>query len=105
MLIALARFTEFLVSRGQPTGNHHIATLAVAMPYKGMLIALAGIAVFSIVYAANCELAQDIDSEIAQAERTFCLNLGVQAGARYDSCIQEASRLLRRAQEIRSVEF
>ena len=77
----------------------------LAMPHKCVLIALAGIAVFSTVYAANRELAQDIDSEIAQAEGTFCVNLGVQAGARYESCIQEVSRLLRREQEIRSVEF
>src|SRR5690349_18051083 len=104
MLLALARFTQLLLSRSQPSGEHHIATPAGAMP-KGMLIALAGIAVFFIVYAGNRELAQNIESEVAQAERTFCLNLGVQAGARYDSCIQEVSRLLRREQDIRSVQF
>jgi hypothetical protein len=82
-----------------------VLAATLTMPHKRVLIALAGIAVFSIVYAANCELAHDIDSEIAQAERTFCLNLGVQAGARYDSCIHEASRLLRQEQEIRSAEF
>lgn len=81
------------------------ATSPVAIPYKRALIVLAGFAVCAIAYVANREIVHDVDDQVAQEESAFCRNLGVQAGANYQSCIQEVSRLMRREREIRSVEF
>ena len=81
------------------------ATSPVAMAYKRALIVLAGFAICAVAYGANREIARDVDNQVAQQESAFCHNVGAQEGAKYQSCIQEVSRLMRREQEIRSVEF
>lgn len=81
------------------------AASSTGLSTKRVLTALAGLAAFAIAYGANREIAQDVDRQVAQEERAFCRNIGVQAGARYESCLQDVSRLVRREQEIRAVEF
>lgn len=73
--------------------------------FKAVLATVGVLAVLAVSYGANRELARDVESQAAQEERDFCVKLTGPAGAQHDSCMQELSRLIRREQEIRSVEF
>jgi hypothetical protein len=75
------------------------------MPHKLALLALAGCTAATIAYDANRAFTQAVADQVAQEESAFCLKLGMLPGQHYEACLQDVARLVRREDEIRSIDF